>query len=70
MYMKKSRNCDNRVDVSDAVLLKCYLLDSTKYPISAQGKANADVHGNNGLNAQDAVTIQKYVIRLINSLPV
>ena len=63
-------NCDNRVDVSDAVLLKCYLLDSTKYPISAQGKANADVHGNNGLNAQDAVTIQKYVIRLINSLPV
>ena len=56
-------NCDGLVDISDAVLLKCYLINNKKYAISAQGALNADVHGNNnGLNAQDAVSIQKFVL--------
>ncbi|CDF02727.1 glycosyl hydrolase family 9./Carbohydrate binding domain./N-terminal ig-like domain of cellulase [Ruminococcus sp. CAG:624] len=64
-------NCDGKVDISDAVLIKCYLLNSSSYPISAQGLANSDVQGNkNGVNAQDAVTIQKYILKAITSLPV
>lgn len=64
-------NCDGKVDVSDAVMVKCYLINSKEYNISARGKKNADVQGNgNGINAQDAVAIQKYILKQINSLPV
>ena len=45
-------NCDGNVDISDAVLIKCFLINSKKYSLSAQGKKNADVQGNgNGINA-------------------
>lgn len=64
-------NCDGLVDISDAVLLKCYLINNKKYAISAQGTLNADVHGNNnGLNAQDAVSIQKFVLGAVKTLPI
>ena len=64
-------NCDGLVDISDAVLLKCYLINNKKYAISAQGALNADVHGNNnGLNAQDAVSIQKFVLGAVKTLPI
>ena len=36
-------NCDGNVDISDAVLIKCFLINSKKYSLSAQGKKNADV---------------------------
>ena len=69
--MHGDANCDNSVDISDAVLIKCYLIDSNKYSISKQGIVNADVQGNgNGINAQDAVSVQKKVLGIINSLPV
>ena len=46
-------------------------INNKTYGISAQGLINADVQGNgNGVNAQDAVTIQKYVIKIITVLPV
>jgi len=64
-------NCDGNVDVSDAVLIKCYLLNNQTYNISAQGIINADVHASgNGINTQDAVAIQKYILNIINKLPV
>ncbi len=64
-------NCDGLVDISDAVLLKCYLINNKKYAISAQAALNADVHGNNnGLNAQDAVSIQKFVLGAVKTLPI
>ena len=64
-------NCDGLVDISDAVLLKCYIINNKKYAISAQGTLNADVHGNNnGLNAQDAVSIQKFVLGAVKTLPI
>ena len=64
-------NCDGLVDISDAVLLKCYLINNKKYAISAQGALNADVHGNNnGLNEQDAVSIQKFVLGAVKTLPI
>lgn len=64
-------NCDKSVDISDAVLLKCFLINSEKYKISEKGKTAGDVHGNkNGLNAQDAVCIQKKILGMIKELPV
>ena len=61
-------NCDGSVDISDAVLIKCYLIDNNKYPMSEQGVANSDVQGSgNGVNAQDAVAVQKYVIGIIKN---
>ncbi|MDD6634888.1 MAG: glycoside hydrolase family 9 protein [Ruminococcus sp.] len=64
-------NCDGKVDISDAVLVKCYLINSKKYSLTESGLANADVQGTgNGVNAQDAVVIQKRVLGLIKTLPV
>jgi hypothetical protein len=64
-------NCDGKVDIADVVLVKCYLINSKKYSISKQGMINADVQGkSNGLNAQDALAIMKYSLKLIKSLPV
>ncbi len=64
-------NCDGNVDISDAVMVKCYLINNKKFTLSKQGLLNSDVQGSgNGVNAQDAVTIQKYVIKSITKLPV
>ena len=61
-------NTYNSVDIADAVLLKCYILNSSKYTISVRGKANADVQNKgNGINAQDALAILKYSLNLIDS---
>lgn len=63
-------NCDGNVDISDVVLLKSWMLNSQKYSVSAQGLANADVQGNgNGVNGNDIVSIQKFALKLISSLP-
>ena len=43
----------------------------SKYNLSKQGIKNADVHNvGNGINAQDALAIQSYVISRIDTLPV
>ena len=64
-------NCDGNVDISDAVMVKCYLINNKKFTLSKQGLLNSDVQSSgNGVNAQDAVTIQKYVIKSITKLPV
>ena len=60
-------NCDKTVDIADVVLIKCYIINPNEYKLSAQGFANADVHGSsNGLNAQDAVAIQRYILGIID----
>jgi hypothetical protein len=41
-----------------------------KSHITEQGAANADVEGENGLTANDALAIQKYLLGSITSLPV
>jgi hypothetical protein len=63
-------NCDGAVDVADIVLVKCYLINAENYSMTKQGTANADVQGeSNGINVQDVVAIQKYVLKLIEELP-
>lgn len=64
-------NCDGDVNISDVVLVKSWLLNSNKYSMSEQGKANADVQGSaNGINGNDVVAIQKYVLQLVDKLPI
>lgn len=63
-------NYDNEVSVSDAILILQNISDPTNYPISAQGMINADVYLNgDGINAQDALSIQKFKAKQIDALP-
>ena len=47
-----------------------YSSNPSKYTLTAQGKLNGDVTGHNdGVTNNDALTIQKYCLKLISSLP-
>ncbi|MDE6774738.1 MAG: hypothetical protein K2J37_00285, partial [Ruminococcus sp.] len=63
-------NCDNEVSVADATLLLQYIGNGDKYKLSEQGKANADVDGESGISAVDALTIQMYDAGVVKKLPV
>ena len=64
-------NCDNIVNISDVVSTTAFISNSTKNVLSKQGELNADVHENgNGLNANDAYTIQQRATEVITELPV
>ena len=71
-------NMDNQVDLSDVVLIMQSLANPNKYGLSGsdkshlteQGAANADVEGGNGITANDALTIQQYLLKIIAKLPV
>lgn len=61
-------NCDGVVDIADIAIVKCYLINSEKYSMTSKGLKNADVQGNeNGINVNDAIAIQKYVLGMIDS---
>lgn len=63
-------NEDDDVNLADAIFIMQSLANSSKYTLSAQGLENADVYMNgDGVNAQDALSIQKYDTGLIDSLP-
>lgn len=71
-------NVDDTVDLSDAVLIMQSLANPNKYGlngsekthITEQGAANADVEGKNGVTANDALEIQRYLLKIIPSLSV
>ena len=73
--LKGDANCDAKVDISDAVLVLQSIANKDKYGlegtdethITAQGAANADVVGKDGVTTLDALEIQKYVAELITS---
>lgn len=72
-------NCDNKVDMSDAVLIMQSLSNPDKYglggtddsAITKQGLLNADVfnHGD-GVTNNDALEIQKYKLNLITGFDI
>ena len=63
-------NCDGTIDMGDAVAIMQALANPNKYQLSEQGAANADVYeAGSGVTANDANTIQKYLLGLIKSLP-
>ncbi|MBR6070001.1 MAG: cellulase family glycosylhydrolase [Ruminococcus sp.] len=53
-------NCDGRVTIADAVAILQSIANQDKYALSAQAKKNADVDGEAGVTANDALVIQKY----------
>ncbi len=70
-------NCDNIVDLADAILVMQSLANPNKYgvggsaakPITKQGQANSDVDvSTKGLTGDDAVRIQMYLLKKISSL--
>lgn len=72
-------NNDGRIDMADAVCILQALANPNKYGISGtdehhiteQGQINADVyHPGTGITNMDALTIQKYLVKLIDTLPV
>lgn len=70
-------NCDGTVDLADVVLIMQSLANPDKYGINGtdpthlteQGSLNADCCDGNGVTTNDAVVIQKYLLKLIPSLP-
>ena len=71
-------NCDGTVNMGDCVLIMQSLVNPDKYGsegsdtthITAQGMTNADVYGNDGVTNLDSLTICKYLLELIDTLPV
>ena len=46
------------------------LANSDEYKLTSQGMINADVVGNDGITAKDALAIQMVVAGTLNSLPI
>ncbi len=61
---------DGKVDISDATRIMAYCTNPQKNPLTEAELANADVYQKgDGVGINDAVTIQKYLTKLIKSLP-
>ena len=70
-------NCDNEVNMADAVLVMQYLANPDTYGlnkpdgITDRGRLNADVYDNgDGVTNSDASAIQEYKLGLVDALPV
>ncbi|HBB71726.1 MAG TPA: endoglucanase [Ruminococcus sp.] len=61
-------NCDSKINVSDAVSVLQYVANKSKYPLDAEGLANADCDGETGITGGDALAIQQADAGLV-SLP-
>jgi len=62
-------NCDGEVSLADAIFILQSISNPDRYKLSEQGKRNADVDGTEGVTANDALSIQKYQVHLIDDLP-
>ncbi len=60
---KGDANCDGNVDMSDAVLIMQSIANPSKYKLTEEGKANADMNGD-GITSGDALAIQKKLLHL------
>ena len=58
-------NCDEKVDVSDAVLLARFVAEDPEAAVSSQGKQNADCDLNTKLDGDDVILILKHIAKLI-----
>ncbi len=63
-------NEDGEVNMSDAVAIMRSQADPDEFPLTAQGRKNADVFGGDGVTNEDALTIQKYEAGIVTELPV
>lgn len=58
-------NVDRKVNMSDAVLIMQSISNPSEYKITAQGRVNSDVVGNDGVTNKDALAIQCIEAKLI-----
>ncbi|MBO4878621.1 MAG: RICIN domain-containing protein [Ruminococcus sp.] len=58
-YMKGDANCDQKINVADAVAVLQYIANQSKYPLDEYGSWNADVDGSSGITGGDAIFIQR-----------
>lgn len=63
-------NLDKKVSVADAVAILQHLGNRDKYGLSEQGLINADVDGEPGVTAKDALLIQQMDAHMIDKFPV
>lgn len=64
-------NCNGTVEMSDAVLIMQSLANPSRYQLSLQGRNNSDVYKrSDGITVNDALSIQKYLLKLVDSLPI
>jgi len=62
---------DGKIDSADVVAVASYAGNPEKNPLDVQGIKNADVHNTgDGLTANDALTIQQYLAKIITKIPV
>jgi endoglucanase len=58
------------VEIADAVAVMSYVCSPAQYPLTDQGKINADVYNNGDLlSSEDALSIQKYLANVLSELP-
>ncbi|MBE6862318.1 MAG: cellulose 1,4-beta-cellobiosidase [Ruminococcus sp.] len=63
-------NLSGDVEVADAIAIMSHVTNTEKFPLSSQQAENADVYQKgDGIAITDAVSIQKYITRIINTLP-
>lgn len=62
-------NCDGKLTIADATAILQHLGNEDKYSLSDEGKINGDVDGIPGITSNDALSIQKFDAKIINSLP-
>ena len=71
-------NLDGKVELSDAILIMQSLANPDKYGktgsdskhLTKEGALNGDVDGEEGLTANDALTIQMKLLGLYDKLPI
>lgn len=60
-------NCDGKVSIADATAILQAIGNPDKYGLSEQGAINADINGEVGITADDAIIIKKIDAKLISS---
>ena len=58
-------NCDDSVDVADAVLLARMLAEDPEANVSADGKVNADCNDDGNLTADDTIRILRHIANIV-----
>ncbi|MBQ9899124.1 MAG: glycoside hydrolase [Ruminococcus sp.] len=69
-YLAGDANESGEVNMADAVAIMRSQADPDNYSLTAQGRINADVIGNDGVTNNDALAIQQYEAGIYTELPV
>lgn len=68
--MAGDANTDKKVTLADALAILQYVANEDKYPLTDEGKLNADCYNpGDGITANDSVAVQRFDTKLIDKLP-